>query len=144
MEPAAAAKGSASHSPISIAANLARLEQAALAVYQRGHVPGIGEWVGAPFAAAAGFPQGGGAGRGGVGGGFSRRFRDRVGERGFVLAATSLAHFALESRRFAGEQKDPKRALDATFDLLARGWGADFGCAASTSGVRTPAAPECC
>lgn len=43
------------------------------------------------------------------------------------IAATSLAHFALESRRFAGEQKDPKRALDETFDLLTRGWGADFG-----------------
>ncbi|AOJ12803.1 DUF4406 domain-containing protein [Burkholderia vietnamiensis] len=35
-----------------IAANLRRLEQAALAVYRRGHVPMIGEWL--PLAAAAG------------------------------------------------------------------------------------------
>lgn len=33
--------------PQRIAANLARLEQAALAVYQRGHVPVIGEWLAA-------------------------------------------------------------------------------------------------
>ncbi|HEJ7854554.1 MULTISPECIES: NUDIX hydrolase [Serratia] len=43
--------------PQRIAANLARLEQAALAVYQRGHVPVIGEWLALPLAAAAGFTQ---------------------------------------------------------------------------------------
>lgn len=37
--------------PQRIAANLARLEQAALAVYQRGHVPVIGEWLALPLAA---------------------------------------------------------------------------------------------
>lgn len=37
-----------------IADNLHRLEQAALAVYQRGHVPVIGEWLALPLAAAAG------------------------------------------------------------------------------------------
>ncbi|NIF32240.1 DUF4406 domain-containing protein [Enterobacter sp. Cy-643] len=37
-----------------IAANLARLENAALAVYQRGHVPLIGEWLALPLAKAAG------------------------------------------------------------------------------------------
>ena len=35
-----------------IAANLQRLEQAALEVYQRGHVPVIGEWLALPLAAA--------------------------------------------------------------------------------------------
>ncbi|MBD8452942.1 NUDIX hydrolase [Serratia rubidaea] len=40
-----------------IAANLQRLEQAALAVYQRGHVPVIGEWLSLPLAAAAGSRQ---------------------------------------------------------------------------------------
>ncbi len=34
-----------------------RLEQAALAVYQRGHVPVIGEWLALPLAAAAGSTQ---------------------------------------------------------------------------------------
>lgn len=34
--------------------NLARLENAALAVYQRGHVPVIGEWLALPLAKAAG------------------------------------------------------------------------------------------
>ncbi|HFK7188650.1 TPA: NUDIX hydrolase [Serratia odorifera] len=40
-----------------IAANLHRLEQAALAVYQRGHLPVIGEWLALPLAAAAGSQQ---------------------------------------------------------------------------------------
>lgn len=43
--------------PQRIATNLARLEQAALAVYQRGHVPVIGEWLALPLAAAAGSTQ---------------------------------------------------------------------------------------
>ncbi len=43
--------------PQRIAANLARLEQAALAVYQRGHMPVIGEWLALPLAAAAGSTQ---------------------------------------------------------------------------------------
>ena len=44
--------------PQRIAANLARLEQAALAVYLRGHVPVIGEWLALPLAAAAGSHSG--------------------------------------------------------------------------------------
>ncbi|AOJ74908.1 MULTISPECIES: hypothetical protein [Burkholderia] len=40
--------------PARIAANLRRLEQAALAVYRRGHVPMIGEWLSLPLATAAG------------------------------------------------------------------------------------------
>ncbi|RQS70181.1 DUF4406 domain-containing protein [Burkholderia sp. Bp8963] len=43
--------------PARVAANLARLEQAALAVYRRGHVPMIGEWLSLPLAAAAGSRQ---------------------------------------------------------------------------------------
>lgn len=37
-----------------IDANLAKLENAALAVYQRGHIPVIGEWLALPLAKAAG------------------------------------------------------------------------------------------
>jgi hypothetical protein len=37
-----------------IARNLRTLEQAALAVYQRGHVPVIGEWLALPLAREAG------------------------------------------------------------------------------------------
>ncbi|CAB3970101.1 NUDIX hydrolase [Burkholderia aenigmatica] len=43
--------------PARIAANLHRLEAAALAVYRRGHVPMIGEWVSLPLAVAAGSRQ---------------------------------------------------------------------------------------
>lgn len=43
--------------PARIAANLHRLEEAALAVYRRGHVPMIGEWVSLPLAVAAGSRQ---------------------------------------------------------------------------------------
>ncbi|VWB53097.1 NUDIX hydrolase [Burkholderia pseudomultivorans] len=39
--------------PARIAANLRRLEAAALAVHRRGHVPMIGEWVSLPLAVAA-------------------------------------------------------------------------------------------
>ncbi|QCT21925.1 NUDIX hydrolase [Jejubacter calystegiae] len=34
--------------------NLSRMEQAALAVYQKGHIPMIGEWLAFPLASAAG------------------------------------------------------------------------------------------
>lgn len=37
-----------------IDANLVKLENAALAVYQRGHIPVIGEWLALPLAKAAG------------------------------------------------------------------------------------------
>lgn len=40
--------------PALIAQNLARLEAAALAVWQRGHIPVIGEWLALPLASAAG------------------------------------------------------------------------------------------
>jgi hypothetical protein len=40
--------------PERIALNLKRLEQSALQVYRRGHMPMIGEWVALPLAAVAG------------------------------------------------------------------------------------------
>lgn len=40
--------------PDKIARNLQALERAALAVYQRGHVPVIGEWLALPLAREAG------------------------------------------------------------------------------------------
>jgi len=40
--------------PAKIAANLGRLEAAALEVYARGHMPMIGEWVALPLAQRAG------------------------------------------------------------------------------------------
>jgi len=40
--------------PALIERNLRRLEDAALAVYRRGHVPMIGEWVALPLAKVAG------------------------------------------------------------------------------------------
>lgn len=40
--------------PERIALNLERLEATALRVYQRGHMPMIGEWVALPLAATAG------------------------------------------------------------------------------------------
>lgn len=40
--------------PVRIADNLLRLERAALEVYQRGHMPMIGEWVALPLARLAG------------------------------------------------------------------------------------------
>lgn len=43
--------------PARIADNLLQLERAALAVYQRGHMPMIGEWVSLPLARMAGSVQ---------------------------------------------------------------------------------------
>lgn len=43
--------------PAKIAANLQRLEAAALAVWQKGHVPVIGEWLALPLMKQAGSRQ---------------------------------------------------------------------------------------
>lgn len=43
--------------PVRIEANLAKLEAAALAVWERGHIPLIGEWLALPLAKAAGSQQ---------------------------------------------------------------------------------------
>jgi hypothetical protein len=40
--------------PARIASNLRRLEETALQIYRRGHIPMIGEWVALPLAAIAG------------------------------------------------------------------------------------------
>ncbi len=40
--------------PAKIAANRARLESKALPIYQRGHIPMVGEWVALPIIHAAG------------------------------------------------------------------------------------------
>jgi hypothetical protein len=63
--------------PALIAANLARLEAAALAVYRRGHMPMIGEWAALPLAAQAGSIE--------VGDEVSRQFL-------YPVAARMLAH----------------------------------------------------
>lgn len=47
-------RGGTNGDPARIAENLHRLERAALAVYERGHVPVVGEWVSLPLARAAG------------------------------------------------------------------------------------------
>ena len=43
--------------PVKMAANLERLEQIALQVYSRGHLPVIGEWLAVPLARQAGSKQ---------------------------------------------------------------------------------------
>ena len=43
--------------PEKMAANLGRLETAALAVYRRGHLPVIGEWVALPLMRRAGMKE---------------------------------------------------------------------------------------
>lgn len=40
--------------PVLIHANMRKLDEAALQVYQKGHTPVIGEWLALPLAAAAG------------------------------------------------------------------------------------------
>ncbi|MDW5499320.1 hypothetical protein R6Y99_05875 [Pseudomonas lundensis] len=85
-----------------IADNLHRLEQAALAVYQRGHVPVIGEWLALPLAAAAGSTQ--------LGDAVSEAFLYPVAHR---LIAQCQAVYRIEGAS-AGADKDL---------LLAREWG---------------------
>ncbi|KJK55402.1 TetR/AcrR family transcriptional regulator [Saccharothrix sp. ST-888] len=46
-------------------------------------------------------------------------------------ACAALAHFALEALAVARGQDDPRKALDAAFDLLAHGWHALPGCTRS-------------
>ncbi len=50
-------RGGTGGDPLLIAKNLQRLEEVALQVYQRGHLPLIGEWVALPLAKAAGSQQ---------------------------------------------------------------------------------------
>ncbi|MFS7241844.1 NUDIX hydrolase [Serratia proteamaculans] len=85
-----------------IADNLQRLEQAALEVYQRGHVPVIGEWLALPLAAAAGSTRHGDA--------ISEEYLYPVAHR---LIAQCQAVYRIEGAS-AGADKDL---------LLAREWG---------------------
>ncbi|CAB3758036.1 hypothetical protein GQ57_08525 [Burkholderia sp. MSh2] len=62
--------------PARIAANLHRLETTALAVYRRGHMPMIAEWVSLPLAVAAG----------------SRQVGDAISESFLYPAAHRLLH----------------------------------------------------
>ncbi|KWN83677.1 NUDIX hydrolase [Burkholderia ubonensis] len=83
-----------------IAANLARLEQAALAVYRRGHVPLIAEWVSLPLATMAG----------------SKQVGDAISETFLYPAAHRLLHRCDAVLRIDGES----RGADADVALARR------------------------
>ncbi|MGZ2743978.1 DUF4406 domain-containing protein [Burkholderia stagnalis] len=86
--------------PARIAANLARLEQAALGVYRRGHVPMIAEWVSLPLATMAGSTQVG----------------DAISETFLYPAAHRLLHRCDAVLRIDGES----RGADADVALAGR------------------------
>lgn len=69
--------------------NLHRLEQAALAVYRRGHVPMIGEWLALPLAKAAG----------------STRLGDAISEEFLYPASRRLLSRCDAVLRIGGESK---------------------------------------
>ncbi|WP_413507158.1 NUDIX hydrolase [Serratia proteamaculans] len=85
-----------------IADNLQRLEQAALEVYQRGHVPVIGEWLALPLAAAAG----------------STRHGDAICEEYLYPVAHRLIAQCQAVYRIAGASAGADKDL-----LLANEWG---------------------
>jgi hypothetical protein len=69
--------------------NLHRLEQAALSVYRRGHVPMIGEWLALPLARAAG----------------SSRIGDAISEEFLYPASRRLLSRCDAVLRIAGESR---------------------------------------
>jgi hypothetical protein len=69
--------------------NLHRLEQAALAIYRRGHVPMIGEWLALPLAKAAG----------------SARLGDAISEEFLYPASRRLLSRCDALLRIGGESK---------------------------------------
>jgi len=69
--------------------NLHRLEQAALAIYRRGHVPMIGEWLALPLAKAAG----------------SSRLGDAISEEFLYPASRRLLSRCDAVLRIGGESK---------------------------------------
>ena len=75
--------------PALIARNLDRLEQAALGVYEAGHVPLIGEWVALPVAKQAG----------------STRVGDAIAERYLYPVAHRLIQRCDAVLRIEGESK---------------------------------------
>ncbi|MXN77495.1 DUF4406 domain-containing protein [Burkholderia sp. 4701] len=105
--------------PARIAANLARLEQAALAVYRRGHVPMIAEWVSLPLATTAG----------------SQQVGDAISETFLYPAAHRLLHRCDAVLRIDGES----RGADADV-ALARSLGKPVYAALDDVPVATPEA----
>jgi hypothetical protein len=83
-----------------IAENLRRLERAALAVYERGHMPMVGEWVSLPLARAAG----------------SERIGDDISEHFLYPAARRLIERCDAVLRIPGESK----GADGDVDLAHR------------------------
>lgn len=86
--------------PVLIKRNLERLEAAALAVYERGHMPMIGEWAALPLASQAGSME--------VGDAISERFMYPVAARMLshcdgVLRIAGASHGADGDVRIAGE-----------------------------------------
>ncbi|KEY58857.1 DUF4406 domain-containing protein [Serratia sp. DD3] len=79
-----------------IDANLARLENAALAVYQRGHIPVIGEWLALPLARAAG----------------SKSIDDEIGESMIYPVAHRLITKCDAIYRIEGASKGADRDID--------------------------------
>lgn len=69
--------------------NLHRLEQAALSIYRRGHVPMIGEWLALPLARAAG----------------SSRIGDAISEEFLYPASRRLLSRCNAVLRIGGESK---------------------------------------
>lgn len=82
-------RGGTHGDPVRIAENLRRLEDAALAVYERGHMPMIGEWVSLPLSHAAG----------------SERVGDEISERFLYPAARRLIGQCDAVLRIPGESK---------------------------------------
>lgn len=82
-------RGGTDGDAVRIAENLRRLERAALAVYERGHMPMVGEWVSLPLARAAG----------------SERIGDDISERFLYPAARRLIERCDAVLRIPGESK---------------------------------------
>ncbi|WP_233888280.1 DUF4406 domain-containing protein [Paraburkholderia flagellata] len=82
-------RGGTDGDPARIMENLHRLELAALAVYERGHMPMVGEWVALPLARAAG----------------SERIGDDISERFLYPSARRLIQQCDAVLRIPGESK---------------------------------------
>ena len=79
-----------------IDANLARLENAALAVYERGHIPVIGEWLALPLAKTAG----------------STSLNDEISEAMLYRVAHRLIGKCDEIHRIEGAAQGPDMAIE--------------------------------
>jgi hypothetical protein len=81
--------------------NLQRLEHAALAIYRRGHVPMIGEWLALPLAKAAG----------------SSRLGDAISEEFLYPASRRLLSRCDAVLRIGGESKGADDDVQVAQDL---------------------------